>query len=152
MVNKLTIDGQVKIREPEIQDAEQIAILSEQLNYSATKTQIEQRLLQIQNNNSHIVYVATVANDDVIGWVHAHIYDLIVMPKQAVILGLVVDKDYRNHGIGTILMQQIEEWANLLGCDGVILRSNIKRKEAHLFYEKIGYTNIKQSMTFSKKL
>lgn len=49
-------------------------------------------------------------------------------------------------------MQQVEQWANMLGSEGVILRSNIKRKEAHLFYEKIGYTNIKQSVTFYKKL
>ncbi|MDZ8025765.1 MAG: GNAT family N-acetyltransferase [Nostoc sp. DedQUE11] len=152
MTNQLTIDRQVKIRESQIQDAEQIAILCDQLNYSATKTQIEQRLIQIQNNNSHIVYVATVVNDYVIGWVHAQIYDLLVMPKQAMILGLVVEKDYRNHGIGRFLMQQIEQWASLLGCDGVRLNSNIKRKEAHLFYEKIGYTNLKQSVTFTKKL
>ncbi|MBD2516188.1 GNAT family N-acetyltransferase [Nostoc sp. FACHB-973] len=152
MTNKVSTDVQVKIRQSKIQDAEQIAILSEQLNYPATKTQIEQRLLQIENNNSHIVYVATVENDYVIGWVHAHIYDLIVMPKQAMILGLVVDKDYRNHGIGRFLMQQIEQWASLLGCDGIRLNSNIKRKEAHLFYEKIGYRNIKQSMTFAKTL
>ncbi|MDZ8241799.1 MAG: GNAT family N-acetyltransferase [Nostoc sp. ChiQUE01a] len=151
MTNKISTDVQVQIRQSQIQDAEQIAILSEQLNYPATKTQIEQRLLQIHNNNSHIVYVATVANDYVIGWVHAHIYDLIVMPKQAIILGLVVDKDYRNYGIGRFLMQQIEQWASLLGCDGIRLNSNIKRKEAHVFYEKIGYTNIKQSMTFTKK-
>ncbi|MDZ8080280.1 MAG: GNAT family N-acetyltransferase [Nostoc sp. DcaGUA01] len=152
MTNQLTIDRQFKIRESQIQDAEQIAILCDQLNYSATKTQIEQRLVQIQNNNSHIVYVATVANDYVIGWVHAQICDLLVMPKQAMILGLVVEKDYRNHGIGRFLMQQIEQWASLLGCDGVRLNSNIKRKEAHLFYEKIGYTNLKQSVTFTKKL
>ncbi|MFN6499642.1 MAG: GNAT family N-acetyltransferase [Nostoc sp. DedQUE01] len=152
MTNQLTIDRQFKIRESQIQDAEQIAILCDQLNYSATKTQIEQRLVQIQNNNSHIVYVATVANDYVIGWVHAQIYDLLVMPKQAMILGLVVEKDYRNHGIGRFLMQQIEQWASLLGCDGVRLNSNINRKEAHLFYEKIGYTNLKQSVTFTKKL
>lgn len=49
-------------------------------------------------------------------------------------------------------MQQIEQWASLAGCDSVLLRSNIKRQEAHLFYEKIGYTNIKQSLTFHKKL
>jgi GNAT superfamily N-acetyltransferase len=152
MTHQLIINGQVKIRKSQIQDAEQIAILSGQLNYPATKTQIEQRLTEIENNNSHIVYVATLANDDVIGWVHGHLCDLIVMPKQVMIFGLVVDKDYGNQGIARFLMQQIEEWASLLGCDGVRLNSNIKRKEAHSFYEKIGYTNIKQSMTFTKKI
>lgn len=69
-----------------------------------------------------------------------------------IVLGLVVDKDHRCIGIGRILIQQIEQWASLAGCEGVMLRSNIKRQEAHLFYEKIGYTNIKQSLTFYKQL
>jgi GNAT superfamily N-acetyltransferase len=146
------MDKQFKIRQSEIQDAERIASLCEQLGYSVTKQQIEQRLAKIKNNNSHIVYVAALVNEYVIGWTHAHIYDLIVMPTSATILGLVVDRDYRHRGIGSCLMQQIEQWATLAGCEGVLLRSNIKRKEAHLFYEKIGYINIKQSLTFQKQL
>ena len=77
---------------------------------------------------------------------------MIVRQTSAIIWGLVVDKDYRHSGIGRCLMQQIEQWAFLAGCKNVLLTSNIKRKEAHLFYEKIGYTNIKQSFTFNKKL
>lgn len=142
----------LQIRQAKINDAERIAILCEQLGYSATKEQIEERLSKIQNNDSHIIYVATVENEYVIGWAQAHISDLIIIPNQALLFGLVVDKNYRNSGIGRLLMQHIEEWATLFGCEGVILRSNIKRQEAHLFYEKIGYTNIKQSITFYKKL
>ena len=117
-----------------------------------TNQQIEQRLTKIKNNDAHIVYVATLEDEYVIGWTHTHICDSIVIPTPAILLGLVVDKDYRHNGIGRILMQQIEQWASLAGCEGVLLRSNIKRQEAHLFYEKIGYTNIKQSVTFYKKL
>jgi len=141
----------LQITQAKIKDSERIAILCEQLRYSATKEQIEERLNKIQNNNSHIIYVA-VENDYIIGWAHAHISDLIIIPNQALLFGLVVDKIYRNSGIGRLLMQHIEEWATLVGCEGVILRSNIKRQEAHLFYEKIGYKNIKQSVTFYKKL
>ena len=142
----------LQITQAKIKYSERIAILCEQLGYSATKEQIEERLSKIQNNNSHIIYVATVENDYVIGWAHAHISDLIIIPNQALLFGLVVDKNYRNSGIGRFLMQHIEKWATLFGCEGVILRSNIKRQEAHLFYEKIGYRNIKQSITFYKKL
>jgi len=141
----------LQITQAKIKDSERIAILCEQLGYSATKEQIEERLNKIQNNNSHIIYVA-VENDYIIGWAHAHISDLIIIPNQALLFGLVVDKIYRNSGIGRLLMQHIEEWATLVGCEGVILRSNIKPQEAHLFYEKIGYKNIKQSVTFYKKL
>ncbi|MFQ4143593.1 GNAT family N-acetyltransferase [Chlorogloeopsis sp. ULAP02] len=152
MKNKVTIGEQIKIRQAEIKDAEQIANLCEQLEYYVTNQKLKQRFDKIQSIDSHIVYVATLANEYIIGWAHAYISDLLIIPTQAILLGLVVDKDYRYHGIGRLLMQQIEQWASLSGCDGVMLRSSIRRKEAHLFYEKIGYTNIKQSLTFHKKL
>ncbi|MEH2114184.1 GNAT family N-acetyltransferase [Nostoc sp.] len=152
MTKKISLGDLIKIRQAEIKDVERIASLCEQLEYSVTNQQIEQRLTKIKNNNAHIVYVATLEDKYVIAWAHAHICDSIVIPTPAIILGLVVDRDYRNSGIGRCLMQQIEQWAFLAGCDSVLLRSNIKRKEAHLFYEKIGYTNIKRSFTFNKKL
>ncbi|BAY89935.1 MULTISPECIES: GNAT family N-acetyltransferase [unclassified Tolypothrix] len=142
----------IQIRLAKDKDVERIAILCEQLGYSTTPQQIEQRLVKIQDNKSHVVYVATLANDYVVGWAQAHTCDLIIMPNQALLFGLVVDADYRYAGIGRKLMQYIEEWADLVGCEGIILRSNIKRKEAHIFYEKIGYANTKQSMTFYKKI
>jgi GNAT superfamily N-acetyltransferase len=146
------MDRQFKIKQAEIKDAERIASLCTQLGFTVTNQQIEQRLAKIQNNNFHIVYVATLANEYVIGWTHAHISDLIVRQTSAIIWGLFVEKDYRYNGIGRCLMQQIEQWASLAGCEYILLTSNIKRKEAHLFYEKIGYINIKQSLTFQKKL
>ncbi|BAY16036.1 GCN5-related N-acetyltransferase [Nostoc sp. HK-01] len=152
MTNKVALGQQIKIKKAEIKDAERIAILGEQLGYSLTNQQVEQRLDKVKNNYDHVVYVATLASDYVIGWAHAHICDLLIMPTQAILLGIVVDKDYRHHGIGRYLMQQIEQWAAMKQCDGVMLRSNIKRKEAHLFYKKLGYTNIKQSLAFYKQL
>ncbi|QKQ74704.1 GNAT family N-acetyltransferase [Nostoc sp. TCL240-02] len=152
MTNKVSVGEKIKIRQVEIKDVERIASLCEQLEYSVTNQQIELRLTKIKNNDTHIVYVATLEDEYVIGWAHAHICNSIVISTPAIILGLVVDEDYRHSGIGSFLMQQIEQWASLAGCDSVLLRSNIKRQEAHLFYEKIGYTNIKQSLTFHKKL
>ncbi|MDZ7959217.1 MAG: GNAT family N-acetyltransferase [Aulosira sp. DedQUE10] len=143
---------QIIIRLAEGKDAARIAVLCEQLGYSAMAQQIEQRLVRIQDKKSHVVYVATLANDYIIGWAHAHTCDLIIIPNQTLLFGLVVDEDYRHAGIGRTLMQYIEEWAALVGCEGIILRSNIKRTEAHIFYEKIGYTNTKQQMTFYKKI
>jgi GNAT superfamily N-acetyltransferase len=152
MKNKVTIDEQVKIKRAEIKDAERIVTLGEQLGYSLTIKQVKQRFEKIQNNDAHIIYVASLSNDHVVGWAHAYICDLLIMPTQAMLLGLVVDQDYHHQGIGRYLMQQIEAWAALAGCEEVMLHSNIKRKEAHLFYEKIGYTNIKQSLAFQKKI
>lgn len=127
MNNKVAVVERFKVRQAEIKDAQRIAILCEQLEYTVTQQQVEQRLSKIQNDGSHIAYVATLANEYVIGWAHAHTYDSIVVPTQVFLLGLVVDKDYRHNGVGRLLTQQIENWATLVGCEGVLLRSNITR-------------------------
>ncbi|GEM_PF-99195 len=141
----------VKIRPAQRKDAERIAILCEQLGYTATPPQVQERLAHIQHNEAHIVYVAVI-NDFVVGLAHAHACDLVIEPKQAILFGLVVDEDYRHNGMGQLLMQHIEQWASSVGCQQVVIRSNIKRKQAHDFYQKIGYANIKQSLTFFKAL
>lgn len=60
MVIQMTIGQTIKIRQAEIKDVERIASLCEQLEYSVTNQQIEQRLTKIKNNDAHIVYVATL--------------------------------------------------------------------------------------------
>ncbi|GAA6621231.1 N-acetyltransferase family protein [Scytonema sp. NUACC26] len=143
---------QVNIRPGEIKDAERMTILCKELGYPVTLQEIQQRLASIQRNKTHAIYVATLADDYVVAWAHAHICDTIISPTQAILFGLIVDESYRHCGIGSLLMQHIEHWALLNNCQGVLFRSNIKRKEAHSFYERIGYTNIKQSLTFQKVL
>ncbi|MUL37144.1 GNAT family N-acetyltransferase [Gloeocapsopsis dulcis] len=66
--------------------------------------------------------------------------------------GLVVDENYHGSGIGRQLLLQIEQWASQQGCESVYLRSNIIRKQAHVFYEKMGYSYIKTSLAFHKHL
>lgn len=152
MNEKFAINQSFSIRQSRIQDADRIRILSEQLGYNSTLKQIEQRLKKIQSNAAHILYVTTVINDYVVAWGHASVTDLLMLPNQVILWGLVVDEHYRNQGIGQALIQSIEQWANQLDCAGIMLYSNIKRQETHLFYKKNGYTNIKQSLVFAKNL
>ena len=151
MNEKFAVNQPFSIRQSHLQDADRIRILSEQLGYNSTLKQIEQRLKKIQTNAAHILYVATVINDYVVAWGHASVTDLLMLPNQVILWGLVVDENHRNQGIGKALIQSIEQWANQLGCAGIMLYSNIKRLETHLFYEKNGYTNIKQSLVFTKQ-
>ena len=67
-----------------------------------------------------------------------------------VIGGLVVDREYRKQGIGRRLLVRAEEWAAQQGCSLVRLWSNVKRVEAHGFYERAGYTNLKTQYSFAK--
>ena len=53
---------------------------------------------------------------------------------------LIVREDLRGSGYGTALMAAIHEFGKNAGCQYAILVSSGFRKQAHRFYEKIGYT------------
>jgi GNAT superfamily N-acetyltransferase len=141
----------VSIRAACLQDAQIIAFLCQKLGYSTQKIEIEQRLKQLQTDKTHGIFIATKTNK-VVGWVHVCQCDLLIMPRQAIVLGVIVDENYRRFGIGKQLMQAAEQWARKCECEAILLRSNIIRKEGHIFYEKIGFQNIKQSLVFQKIL
>lgn len=145
-----TIDA-VNIRAACLEDAAKIAFLCKKLGYSAQTIEIEQRLKLLQTDRTHGIFVATQTNE-VVGWIHVCQCDLLIMSRQAIVLGLIVDENYRRSGIGKKLMQAAEKWAIKCECEAILLRSNIIRKEAHVFYEKIGFKNIKQSLVFQKAL
>lgn len=58
----------------------------------------------------------------------------------AFVEGLVVDSSGRRKGYGEALMRYAIEEARRAGCYKVSLTSNKRRKEAHLFYQKLGFT------------
>jgi GNAT superfamily N-acetyltransferase len=149
---ELNDDNQVAIRLANVRDSERIAILCQQLGYPASQEEVRRRLNQIQQNERHAVYVAELPDGRLVGWVHVYVCQLVVADPQAETGGLVVDEGYRRCGIGRLLMQKVEQWAREKGCRAVYLRSNIVRKDAHVFYEGIGYSNVKTSMAFRKVL
>ena len=64
--------------------------------------------------------------------------------------GLGVLPEYRNKGIGRMLMEQAEKTAADNGTRYIGLASGFKREEAHSFYEHMGYH--KTSYWFRKSL
>jgi len=58
----------------------------------------------------------------------------------AFVEGLVVDSSARKKGYGEALMRYAIEEARRAGCYKVSLTSNKRRKEAHRFYQKMGFT------------
>jgi len=149
---KLDDSNKATIRLASPEDANCVAALCYQLGYPATQEEVQRRLNQIQQDEHHAVYVAELSNGHVVGWVHVYVGQLVVKDRQAEIGGLVVDEGYRRCGIGQLLMQQAEQWARAKECWAVYLRSNIVRKGAHVFYERIGYSDVKTQLAFRKVL
>ena len=152
MATEVADNYQPIIRPACLEDAERISILCGQLGYSATCEDIRHRLYFLQQDHTHIIYVASLTNNFVMGWVHAHKSHLIIVSPQVLICGLVVDIHYRRRGIARLLMQQVEEWSLIHNCQTICLRSNIIRQNAHNFYKNIGYKNTKHSLEFCKNL
>ena len=63
---------------------------------------------------------------------------------------LVVDRDYRCHGIATLLLQAIEELAVGVGCSRLELDCAFHRKDEHAFFEQRRYE--RRALLFSKQL
>ena len=64
--------------------------------------------------------------------------------------GLGVLPEYRNRGIGTMLLEQAEQTAVSNGTRYLGLASGFLREDAHRFYEHLGY--VKTSYWFKKRV
>jgi GNAT superfamily N-acetyltransferase len=108
------------------------------------------RLQRVLADENHRVLMATDSAGEVIGGVHIQRLMSLDADLSGQILGLVVAEKARRHGVGRALMTAAEDWARGRKCTKVILRSNVKRVDAHAFYEGIGYSNAKTQFAFRK--
>ena len=139
------------IRNAEPNDSAYITDLSRQLGYETDEIRMKNRLEVILANTDNCVFVA-VENNDIIGWIHAF-YSLQVESDFFVeIGGLVIDEKHRRKGIGELLINHISPWAKSKGCTKIRVRCNTKRKESHLFYHGIGFTETKEQKIFDKQI
>ena len=105
----------------------------------------------LQETGTHIL-LSAVENDRVIGTVMGVICHEIYGDCTAflVLENLIVDKGYRNQGVGKALVSELE--SRVKGkCAQVILVTEAERDEALAFYESIGY-NPDTHRGFKKKL
>ena len=141
----------IGIRPARQDDAADIARLTLQLGYDVEATGLAQRLSRVLASPDQAVLVADL-DGAVVGWVHTMTWEYLEAEAFVVIGGLVVDASRRKGGIGRALMQAAEEWARARGHSVVRLWSSLTRTEAHRFYERIGYSNIKTQYSFVKAL
>ncbi len=88
-------------------------------------------------------------NDNrLIGWVGVAQALQIELAPFCEIRGLVVDDQYRNRGVGKLLVEQAKKWGREKRNDKLRLRCNVKRTEAHLFYQHLGFKEAKQQKVF----
>jgi GNAT superfamily N-acetyltransferase len=140
---------EVHIRPARFEDAPAIAELCGQLGYPTTCEHVAKQLPLLVAP----LYGMFVADQGAtIGWIVVQGKVSLHAGAFAEITGLVVDEAHRGQGVGDLLLRRVEEWAAEHGYSQVWLRSNVKRNEAHRFYQRRGYELLKTSYTFRKML
>jgi GNAT superfamily N-acetyltransferase len=135
------------IREMTAEDAEPVKILSEQLGYLLSVEQTRQNIDAISRSKDHTAFIAYYGNR-IVGWIGASQAIMIEVMPHCEINGLVIDEHHRGMGIGKVLIEKVKQWAKEKGNDKMGLHCNVKRSGAHLFYEHLGFTEVKQQTNF----
>jgi GNAT superfamily N-acetyltransferase len=111
---------------------------------------IEQIFKQIQQFPNYNIYIAWL-NSEPVGTFSLLFIPLILHDsKSAIIDAVVVTSAYRNQGIGKAMMQEALKLSREAGCYKAMLSSNLKRTDAHQFYQSLGFKQ--QGWSFSLEL
>ena len=135
------------IREMTLNDAKAVNILSSQLGYTLSIEQTLQNINAVLESNDHTAFVAEYENK-IVGWIGASQAIMIEVMPHCEINGLVINQDHRGMGIGKLLIDKVKQWARKKNNTKIGLHCNVKRTEAHLFYEHLGFAEIKQQKNF----
>ena len=143
------------LRNITILDAEEIQKISNyELGYDVNLNIVKKQIKKLTEDSLHHIIIGyeNEQTRKIIGFVHAELYESLYMDTGLNILGLAVDSDFQGQGIGKKLMSSIEEYALKNNISYIRLNSNVRRIEAHKFYESIGYVCDKTQKRLIKKL
>ncbi len=138
------------IRELQPHHAAQVAALTQQLGYQRSPEQI---LTWINTHDAatQAVFVAH-REEEVLGWIEVSIVSHLQSDRHTLIGGLVVKDGTRGLGIGHLLCEEVERWTLAQNITTIRVTSRSTRKDAHRFYLRDGYEEIKTSAVFEKHL
>jgi GNAT superfamily N-acetyltransferase len=129
----------VSVRPAARDDAVSIAGLLGELGYPSTAEGVAERLGRVLGHPDYHTLVAEEGGRVVgfvglaLGWYYEK------DGSYARVLALVVAAERRGAGVGTALLRAGEAWAVRQGAGAVILNSGEHRRDAHRFYQGMGY-------------
>ena len=141
------------IRTVQVKDAGQIRDLCHQsLGYDSTLEKVAAQIEKFDLPDSdHFCFVYEEdQTGNIIGYVEAEVYESLYSDAGLNILGLAVFPSAQGRGIGRQLMERVEDLAKSKHYAFIRLNSASHRKEAHIFYEHIGYEGNKTQKRFLK--
>lgn len=140
----------VRVREAEPGDLAAITDLLGQLGYPAGEQAVAGRLERLAADGKSWVFVA-VEDGRVVGLAAVHVMSILERDDPiARVTAMVVDESVRGGGVGTALLDRLEEVARSEGCDKIDLTTRHEREGAAAFYRGRGFEGT--SLRFVKDL
>ncbi|MFN8281980.1 MAG: GNAT family N-acetyltransferase [Chitinophagales bacterium] len=132
-------ENKTAFAEATINDADAILSLVHQLEHFITKETLLNNLKKNIEHNEYCIFVAK-ENETVIAFAEIHFTQFIheAQPR-ARLTAYCVDAKHRNKNIGSAFLGFLENVCKQQHVSRLELTSNIKRTDAHRFYEKNGY-------------
>ncbi|MFN8792103.1 MAG: GNAT family N-acetyltransferase [Bdellovibrionales bacterium] len=128
-----------------------VQALSDQLGYPLEIEDLKSSYHRISKDPYYALFVAKDDHRKVLGWIQVRLDSkTLIHETYAEVAALVVDENHRGQGIGKLLLQEVEKWAQQKQVKTIRLLSNTKRTEAHRFYLREGYEILKTSNIFKK--
>jgi len=127
------------IRNADLSDAPELAVLMNELGYETKGTEMEMRLRVILSNPAYKTFVAVMDNRvcGMIGTITSSSYEH--NDPGGRILALVTLHTARRRGIGRALIAAAEKDFAQRGITRVAVNTQLTREDAHKFYESLGY-------------
>jgi GNAT superfamily N-acetyltransferase len=131
---------QISIRPAQARDVPALADLMGQLGYPISLEDMHDRLVFVMASPADELFVAE-ADGRVVGCIGAHIMDFVHrVGRCGFITAMVVSSEHRRRGLGTKLLDYLEEWLRDQGVRYVRVNTGSYRKDdAFPFYEARGY-------------
>ncbi|MHC1719989.1 MAG: GNAT family N-acetyltransferase [Clostridiaceae bacterium] len=127
------------IREAKPDDGMAISELLVQLGYPGTEPFIKEKIEQLEKHPDEVMLVYEIEGK-VVAFVSLHFIPQIALQGDfARISYLIVDKAYRNRGIGGEIENYCFKLAKNKNCDRMEVQSHAKRRMSHRFYYRQGY-------------
>ncbi|SFL59633.1 Predicted N-acetyltransferase YhbS [Paenibacillus sp. 1_12] len=144
---------EINVREIRVTDYHDIYLLNQDFNpnlYLFSEEKVKEKIEMITKKTKDIIFVCE-QNNEVIGYIHGSPYELLFSDSLVNVLGFVVKEQYRNQGLGSMLIEHLEQWGKNNGFSGIKLLSHPSRIHAHRFYERRGYMFTKDQKNFILK-
>ena len=124
-------------------------INKEALGYSFSLEETASQLAKLSQDSHHyLLGFEDSTSHDLLGYVHAEVYESLYSKPGFNILALAVLPQMQGKGTGKALLEGLEQEAKKRGYNFIRLNSADHRLGAHAFYEKVGYTCDKTQKRF----